>query len=205
MLPAIVDPDRRFALLHVSKRAREAVHALWALDETLGQIVAGTRDLFVGQMRLTWWHEALTTLEPGARRGQPVLDALADVDSLDGSTLATLVEGWEALLEPLPLTADTLETFAAGRGRALFDATTLVAGGGTPSAAGEGWALVDFARKCSDDETAARAWSLAAPRLASIHGDLGRPLLVLARLAHADAEARRHVPRTAWRLLRALS
>lgn len=204
MLPAIVDPDRRFALLHVSKRAREAVHALWALDETLGQIVAGTRDLFVGQMRLTWWHEALTTLEPGARRGQPVLDALASTKTLNCTALARLVEGWEALLEPLPLIDDALLDHAVRRGATLFAQVATAVGGGQAPQQGEAWALADLAKRCSDVATADRAWALAQARAGPLPTGLARPLRILARLARADIERRGHADRTAWTMLKAM-
>lgn len=203
MLPDLVDPDRRFALLHVPLANRLAVHAVWAFDETLGRIVAGTRDAFVGQMRLTWWHEAVTTLKPGKRRGEPVLDALAGQETIDTAILGRIVEGWEALLDPLPLDADALLEYAARRGGGVFDYVAGISGGTLVPAVGQGWALIDFAKRCSDPATAACAWSLAGERLRASPAGLARPLRILARLARADSEAQGQAARTRWRLLRA--
>lgn len=202
MLPDIADPDRHFALLHVANAYRPRVHAVWALDETLGRIVAGTRDPFVGQMRLTWWYQALSTLEQRATRGQPILDALAGQPGVDPAGLAAMVEGWEALLDPLPLSDDALLTYARGRGGVMFDVLASMTGGVRPVRAGEGWAIADFAKRCSDAGTAGRAWSLAEERLASLPAGIARPLRILARLAQADARARGRVERTRWRLFR---
>lgn len=203
MLPDLVDPDRRFALLHVPLADRLAVHAIWAFDETLGRIVAGTRDAFVGQMRLTWWHEAVTTLKPGERRGEPILDTLAGQETIDAAALGRIVEGWEALIDPLPFDANTLLGFAAGRGGGVFDRTASILGGAPALQAGEGWALADFAKRCSDPGTAARAWSLARDRLAALPATVPRSLRILARLARADAAVEGQAARTRWRLLRA--
>lgn len=203
MLPDLVDPDRQFALLHVAPDDRAAVAAVWALDETLGTIVARARDLLVGQMRLTWWHEALATAEDEAPRGQPILDALAGGPLLGASRLTPIVEGWEALLNPLPLPDHALLTYAAGRGATVFTAIAQLTDARVANEVGEGWALADFARRCSDPDTAARAWALAAARVATIPRDVPRPLRILARLAKADAAERRLVDRTRWRLLRA--
>lgn len=203
MLSDLADPDRRFALTHVASNRRAAAHAIWAFDEALGQIVAATRDPFVGQMRLTWWHEAVSTLGQGGRRGQPILDALADERDVDPVTLARVVEGWEALLEPLPFGDDVLLAYARGRGGAVFSQMAALCGGATGGAAGEGWALVDFAKRCSDAATAARAWSLAAERLAVLPAGMARPLRSLTRLAKTDASVQGQAGRTRWRLLRA--
>lgn len=209
MIPELVDPDRHFAVRYAAG-ARTAVEAIWAFDEMLGQIVAGARDPLVGQMRLTWWHEAVSTLRPGMRHGQPILDALASEPVIgpviEPASLAAMVEGWEALLEPLPLGDEVLSTYAVGRGGTLFDLTTAAAGlasARTTTAAGEGWALVDFAKRCSDPRTAARAWSLGRDRLQVVPRGLTRPLRILARLARADAQLGPQAERTRWALLRA--
>lgn len=199
----IVNQDLRFALLHAAPPARDAMAAVLALDETLGAIVAHTRDLFVGQLRLTWWHEALSTLQPSEHRGQPILDALAASRQVEPLRLLPIVEGWEALLDPLPLPDAALLAYATGRGATLFDAISRLSCGVTASSAGEVWALAEFANRCSDADTVSRAWSIAAARPMSLPAGLPRPLRILARLAHADVVARARVERTRWRLLRA--
>ena len=201
MLPEIADPDRQFAARYVPRAHLASVQAVWSFDEVLGQTVAGARDLFVGQMRLTWWHDAVST--PRAGRRHPVLDALSAA-GVKPRSLAAMVEGWEVLLEPLPLGEAVLSTYATARGGTLFGLTASLLGvAPITAAAGEGWALADFSRRCSDRDTAARAWSLARERLTARPPGLPRPLRILARLARADALLGAPVERTGWRMLRA--
>ena len=202
----LFDDDRNFALLHAPFPARAAISALWTLDQRLGAIVAGTTQPMVGQMRMTWWHEALTTLKTDGRRGEPVLDALADNVlgrmGIDGVALARLVEGWEVMLDPLPLGTDLLATYADARGSALFSLTARLLGRTSDDAAGRGWALADFAGRCSDPETATRARAMAAEAFAAASiGRLPRPLRILARLAAGDIRRGAPIPRTFWRLV----
>lgn len=203
----MLDPDRAFALTHVSQGAKPAVEALFALDARLGAIVATTTQPMVGQMRMTWWHEALSGLSAGDQRGEPVLDALAESvignGGIDGTMLARLVEGWEILLDPLPLDNDLLATFAEARGAALFALVARALGQVSDGTAGKGWALADFAWRCSDADTAARARTLAVESLGDKRriADLPRPLRILARLASADVQNGAPLPRTFWRLL----
>lgn len=182
--------------------------ALWTLDATLGTIVASTTQPLVGQLRLTWWHEALSGLDKATVRGEPVLAALAgDVIAtgrVDAAALALLVEGWEALLEPMPLDRVALESYADGRA-AMFDLSAAILGtlGDRPSA--RGWALADFALRCSDDVTAGRAWDLTAVALAdACMSGLPRSLRSLARLTEADCALRERAKRSLWRRLRSL-
>ena len=110
----LTDPDRAFALGHVPKGQRAAVAALWALDEQLGQIVASTTQPMVGQMRLLWWREALNS----GVSGHPLLEELTSVRAcgVDADALGKVIDGWEELLEPLPLSEAQLTAFAAQRG-----------------------------------------------------------------------------------------
>ena len=194
------DADRAFALVHVPAVVRARVATLWQLDARLGAIVAATTQPMVGQLRLTWWHEALTAL-PDAPVGEPLLAALTDVVAagIAGHELARLVEGWEVLLDPLPLPDDVLLAYAGARGATVFALTSRLMGGIVSDTVGTGWALADFARRCSDVETAARSFVLARERLDRIAGP--RALRVLARLARADAAAGKLLPRRWWRLL----
>ena len=208
MVTATLDPDRQFALVHVPPPARAAVLAVWELDVRLGAIVAATTQPMVGQLRLTWWHDALSAL-PAAPVGEPLLAALGSEvvpAGISGTQLAALVEGWEYLLDPLPLPDDVLLAYA-GRGGAVFTITAALMGTASVERVGEGWALADFAGRCSDADTAARAYALASERLSperSATSSLPRSLRVLMRLSRGDAAARGRLTRTRWRLLAAM-
>lgn len=198
-LPPIADPERALVLAYAPADRREALGLLWRLDEQLGRIVATTTDPMVGQMRLTWWHDALAKLGEGHAPAEPLLQALAAIPGLDGKTLTPLIEGWEVLLDPLPLDTDALCTFAEGRGAGLFAAAAGLLGGGEAPGLGEAgrlWALVDLAFHISDRITAERAIAVARAITLPNHWPRSlRPLGALATLARRDAAAGLDRPR----------
>jgi 15-cis-phytoene synthase len=201
---AFTDPDRSFALEHVANTYREPVTALWALDEQLGTIVASTTQPMVGQMRLLWWREAL---ESGAS-GHPVLAEMTSVfgRGIGAAAVGTMIDGWEELLEPLPLSEVQLAAFAAQRGTQLFTLTSQICDVTCPDEAGAGWALADFAFRCSDKVTSSLALAMAKERLASLDmRSVPRPLRILARLARIDVTAGKRVVRTPWKLMRSVA
>jgi phytoene synthase len=182
LVPA--DPERALSLAYAPPLARPGLAALWALDEQLGAIVARTENPAVGQMRLTWWHDALRSLHE-TRPVDPVLVALADEAAIDPERLLPLIDGWEVLLGPLPLGEEALLAYADGRGGTLFRAAGGLLGSDTAAAAEAGrlWALVDLAFRVSDRTTAERA--LAVARTCAPGGS-PKPLAVLAALARRD-------------------
>ena len=198
------DPDRAFALGHVSAAFRPAVAALWALDEQLGQIVASTTQPMVGQMRLLWWREALG----GDKNGHPVLEAMTSVEAagIDAAALGVIIDGWEEVLEPLPLDAAQLTLFANLRGTQLFTLSAQLMGGHCPESAGAGWALTDFGLRCSHGPTAALALDMAGHHLSAVKlKSVPRPLRILVRLARSDVAAGKRIVRTPWKLLRSVA
>lgn len=134
--------------------------ALFALDHALADILRSTTKPIVGQMRLTWWYDALERLGENVP-AQPVLQALARevVPGLaQTAALAQVVEGWEALLEE-PLDAAAVARHGA-RGEALFGALTVARGMPVDAAvlaAGRGWAMADLAVHLADVRAAALA------------------------------------------------
>jgi phytoene synthase len=160
--------DRRLVLVYAPAEARAALAALFALDDALGAILRSTREPMVGQMRLTWWHQALVALDGAPPPANPVLQDLAHavVSKVPGATLAAMIDGWEALLDE-PLDAVAMERFAAARGGGLFAAAAAVLDVEHPALdeAGAGWALADLAHHLGDPGQAALAGRLAAPRL----------------------------------------
>ncbi len=132
-------------------------------------------------MRLTWWHEALREART-VRPVDPLLVALADARAIDLAALLPLIDGWEELLEPLPLSDEALQRYADLRGGTLFQVASTLLGGADAAAAGRLWALVDLAYRVSDPDTAARALALAT----DAPGPLPRPLAMLRTLARHD-------------------
>lgn len=163
--------------------------AAFALDELLGGIVRTTTQPIVGQMRLTWWHEALSALDRGEQRAHPVLAALAEVKA-PSATLANTIDGWERLLEPEAPDEQALAAYAAERGGTLF---AVIAGeqgdAASVRAAGAGWALADLAANVSDPVLAARAAALASRSLEEAFAARWRPAWRAAGALAVDARA----------------
>jgi 15-cis-phytoene synthase len=186
-LPSLRDDIRALALNYAPARHRASVHALWALDEVLGKVVRTTTEPMIGQMRLTWWHERLSAIETGARAAEPILAALAD-SGLPGSAMATMVEGWEALLDPLPWADAAIDAHAARRGSVLFKLSAQALGSNEDvGAAGVGWAAMDLALHCSDGETAHRAQQTAKTRLMAVRDPKAKALRILTRVSRGGA------------------
>jgi phytoene synthase len=177
----VSDPERLLALAYAPRGARAALAALWRLDERLGEIVARSENPAVGQMQLTWWHEALRALGTQPQV-DPILVEIARAPTIDPDALLPLIDGWEILLDPLPLPDEALLRFADQRGGTLFRVAARLLGGGEAEDAGRMWALVDLAFRISDGDTARRALRLSP----CATGRLPGPLAVLAALARLD-------------------
>lgn len=120
-----VDPDRwlssRFA---ADAAARADLVALYALDHELRRIPGAVRDPLMGEIRLTWWREALEEIAAGgAARAHPVLRAIA-AGILPAADLAALAEArlgdlddlaGEALVRHLDATEGRVMALAARR------------------------------------------------------------------------------------------
>lgn len=210
----IADPERRLALAYAPRDRRAALASLWALDERLGSIVAATREAMLGEIRLAWWRDALAGLDETAPAGEPLLESLMGevrAGRVQSTVLSAMPDGWLALLEPMPLSADALARFAEQRGAGLFRAAASLLGAERIDAGAIGvvWALTDLARRMSDRATAQAALAMARQNAASLQcrgaSKSARPLVVLAALAREDcARAALQSQGSPSRLLRAL-
>ncbi|QHL91036.1 squalene/phytoene synthase family protein [Sphingomonas changnyeongensis] len=197
MAPQIADPERLLALAYADAERRGALALLWQLDERLAGIVVTTSQPAIGQMRLTWWHQALDGLGTAPAPAEPLLMALAACPQVVPARLLPLIDGWEALLDAPPLDEAALSLHAEARGAALFAAAAdLLGPTGLPddeiAAAGRLWALIDAARRLTDPASAGRALALARAELGRLPRRWPRPLAplgLLAVLARADARA----------------
>ncbi|MBC3943243.1 squalene/phytoene synthase family protein [Sphingomonas albertensis] len=163
------DLDRHLALSYADAAVRPALDALFALDDTLGAILRTTREPLVGQMRLTWWYEALGRLDGAPAPAEPVLTALQTVvlpAGVSGTMLAAMTDGWEALLEPA-LDAAAVERFACDRGRRVFELAGMIlsVSDARIGLAGEGWAMADLSQRLSDAPSRALARARAVEAL----------------------------------------
>lgn len=146
--------DRQIAIGHAPAAVRQPLETLFALDDRLAGIVRATREPMIGQMRLTWWHDALVRLDSDPAPAEPLLQAIQrDLLPLgiSGARLAGMIDGWEELIVADRLDPDTLERHAAARGGGLFAIAGSLLGGDSPllAPAGRGWALADLATRLS--------------------------------------------------------
>lgn len=209
---ALTPPDQVYAWC-AAAYDRTPIAALMALDATLGDIVRSTREPLVGQMRLTWWHDALAALDRAPAPAQPVLEALQRLvlPAVTGQALAAMVEGWELLLDAAAPDDAALAAFGAARGGALFAALAEASGAGASDfvgAAGAGWALTDLAANVSDAMLVQRAAAQAGDALDRAFlprwPARSRPIGALAIDARCAVRGRGTAgsPRRAWSVLR---
>jgi len=188
-----MNADVALALASVPEPARAAVHALWALDEALGRVLATGREPMISRIRLAWWREALERLDREPPPKEPVLEGLAREvlpRGVTGAELAEMEPGWALLPGDQPITRDDLDAYAAARGALLFRLTARLLGGGAEvGPAGEAWALVDLARHSTEASDAEAALAAARERpLPRRWPKALRPLGMLAALTKRDLE-----------------
>ncbi|GAA3267029.1 hypothetical protein GCM10020258_36790 [Sphingomonas yabuuchiae] len=124
--PAIeaVMREQALAVGYAPASAREGFAALLDLDHQLASILQSTTEPMIGQMRLTWWYEALEKLDREPAPAHPVLQRLADSvlpGGVRGADLAPMIEGWEALLDDgEALDDERIARHAEARGGVLF-------------------------------------------------------------------------------------
>lgn len=190
------DAARALAIGYAPAGARAGLAALLALDGVLGGVLRSTREPLLGQIRLTWWHDALLALDQRPPPAEPVLTALAAQvlpHGVTGAMLAATVDGWEALLAD-PVDGEAIRRFGEGRGGGLFRSAAALLGAGDAGigAAGEGWALADLARHLTDARAAGDARTRATACLQAAFAQRwsrpARPLGALALLARADLQ-----------------
>jgi phytoene synthase len=207
----IVDPERSLVLRYApTEAAARGMAALLLLDERLAETVRTTSEPMLGQIRLKWWHDALSALDDAPPPAEPVLQAIADEvvgHGVAGREVAAIAEAWGAVLDA-ELDDDALTRFAR-RGSVMFELVGRIAGvrGDPVVAAGAGWALADLACGLSDVAEVARVRAAAGAALdralAVRWGRNGRALGAMAHLARLDLAGSavgspRRVARVLW-------
>lgn len=112
-----VDPDRWLASRFIADLAARAdVIALYAFNYELARVAGGVSNALMGEIRLTWWREAMEEIADGKTpRKHPNVEAIA-VSGIDPLALAAMAEARFADLDDAP-PADE------GRALAYIDAT----------------------------------------------------------------------------------
>lgn len=88
------DPDRWLASRFIAdEKARADVVALYAFNDELARVASAVREPLMGEIRLTWWREAIEEIAVGKPpRAHPVVQAIAAAD-FPRAALEALPEG----------------------------------------------------------------------------------------------------------------
>ena len=144
------DPDRWLSSRFVADPlARADVVALYAFDHELARAPKVASNALLGEIRLTWWREALEEIyEDRPVRRHPTAQALAEAARRRGlprAPLEAMIEGRHRELDPAPLTADEAEQWAGDTAGSAAVAAALVLDPRGPAdaarPAGVAWAL----------------------------------------------------------------
>ncbi|WP_255554787.1 squalene/phytoene synthase family protein [Sphingomicrobium clamense] len=172
------------ALTHFPEPLRPAVEAIFRIDATLAEVVAGTTEPQVGLIRLAWWREALERLDSDEPPAEPRLEAVANhclPRGVSGAALSEIEDGYAALLDGSG--PDRIEKAGA---TLFFSIAQLI--GDTDTQLAEAGALAMLARVRGLAETDVR--DSALKNMAKLGGHRFakplRPLTLLARLAARD-------------------
>jgi len=145
-----VDPDRWLASRFVADPAQRAdLIALYAYDHELARAPRVASNPLLGEIRLTWWREALEEIFEGRPvRRHPTAQALAQAvgrRSLGREALEAMIEGRYRELDPAPMSVEAALAWAADTGgRAAAAAAVALDPTADPALAapaGAAWAL----------------------------------------------------------------
>ena len=150
-----VDPDRWLASRFIADAEQRAdVVALYALNYELAHVAETVREPLVGEIRLTWWREAIDAIFAGEPpRRHPVLEALATAVRRRGlarEPLEAMVEARFADLDRAPFADEaSARAYVDGASGALMALAAGVLGAADAQAlrpAAQAWGLAGLMR-----------------------------------------------------------
>ncbi|NNG50442.1 squalene/phytoene synthase family protein [Sphingomonas sanguinis] len=200
--------EQALAVGYAPASAREGFAALLDLDHQLASILQSTTEPMIGQMRLTWWYEALEKLDREPAPAHPVLQRLAASVlpvGVRGADLAPMIEGWEALLDDgEALDDERIARHADMRGGVLFVSVGRLLGQSGIEPLGAAWARADLAKHVSDEATRTRIGAAVLSDLdAILASKSSKPVRGLSGLAILARESLRYPDRLPGHPMRA--
>jgi len=195
--------DFWIAALFAPESSRRDLHALNAFAFEIGRVKGLAREPLAGEMRLTWWIEAIEGLREAEAKNHPVAAALIATIAARGLPRDAFVAWLLARRDELYTEAPEVDAGIAALGREveapLFSLSARVLGGeaqGAAICAGAATSLLKGGRH------AAALAELAAAE-AALRGDLSEITPAFAPLACLALDARRGLrgkpPAAAWR------
>ena len=151
---AEADPDRRLAALFAPAPVRARLFALYAFNHEIARVSEAVSEPLIGDMRLTWWRDAVSALcaeAPQVRR-HDVTEALAPFASEIGETALTgLIEARRVEVDGDGLSdVEACLAHADATAGALIRIAAALSGGAPDdaliSACGRAWGLTGLLR-----------------------------------------------------------
>lgn len=129
-----LDYGRYLSCLFASPADRGILIALHSFNAELGRIRESVSEPMLGEIRLTWWREAIEGLTEGKVRSHPVIQALSEPISsgrLEAAALNAMIEARIAdVYEEAPKDEAALKLYAKQTGGALMRQAARAVGGG---------------------------------------------------------------------------
>jgi phytoene synthase len=124
------DRDRYFATLVLPDAERAAITSLYAFSADIASIRDRAKEAAAGEIRLQWWHDALTGEGHGAVRANPLADAVLDTVAECGLPIPALIRMIDARRfdlydDPMPDMA-TFEGYAGETASALYQLAAMI-------------------------------------------------------------------------------
>ena len=118
------DRDRFLCAMFAPAQHREALFSLYAFNLEIARIRESVSEPLIGQMRLQWWRDALSSMIQGKTPHHPVAEALAETRStyhLTSSYFDSLLESREAdMTDDQPQDMASLMAYAEGTSAPLI-------------------------------------------------------------------------------------
>ncbi|MEP7350832.1 MAG: hypothetical protein ABI668_12905 [Sphingorhabdus sp.] len=194
-----LSPPVRLAIAYANAAVRPRLVFLLMFDDRIAGVVGRTSEPLFAQMRIAWWHEAISKTPETRPKGEPLLVELARMEGEGQATglveeMQLLLDGWGILAAHEDWNSDVLQQFAVARSKAVFGSYASWAGLAEPVKAGELWALDDLSIRFGRNfDRMSQPVSRRLPKAL-------RPLSMLA-LAASTARQRVTGPRLIWHAL----
>ena len=140
-LTRLHDKDRWLASLYAPASARPPLHALLAFNYEVARLREILREPLAGQMRLTWWREAIEGERSAEAQAHPVAMALGDAiqrHALPRQFFVNLLQArvFDLYDDPMPTQHD-FEAYCGETCSSLFQMAALVLGAGDAALSAE--------------------------------------------------------------------
>jgi phytoene synthase len=132
------DKDRYLATLFAPADVRPALFSLYAFDLETARVARRVREPLAGEIRLQWWHDAISSQTPEQAAGNPVATAFLETMQryrFPLEQVLTVIEARRTRLYEEPLAGlDVLDSFARKTAGAVFSLAARILGRGADNA-----------------------------------------------------------------------